>query len=486
MKLAPVLLLFVLGAQASWFGSNTPAYQDWGSERLAAWLKARNVPLPATIDPPTHKFLQELVKKHWNTAQDAASDAYDSASSSAGDAYDTASQYSQDAYNFGQQVFQSGREQAQFAFDHAVKTWDDSKLRQYLLDQGVIEPNGPREQLEQLARQKYREILRTMGSTTAYVAQTTQDFGRKAMEDRDWVYSSWDDSELRAYLVDKGLLKSKEELTREQMIKKFQDYYHSAVDPVYEFWSDSFINEWLYQHNIPPFNRDPPPRATLVQRMRAYYYDVTQYVWNTWTESDLRAWLISRNIIKSDAQITREKLERLVADNYLAAQDTIWSSWRDADIRGWLVEHDIVSQEKADKMTRAELEKTISARYNDASERTADYLVWPDARLRAYLREHGIPEEALPTSRPGLLQETRIRWVQARHRSDALYDRVMNLLAEGRHIAEEKLHQIISILTGKAYDAADYASGAAGYAHTYANEKARDAGAAAAKAKKEL
>jgi hypothetical protein len=46
----------------------------------------------------------------------------------------------------------------------------------------------------------------------------------------------------------------------------------------------------------------------------------------------------------------------------------------------------------------------ILFRYNDVSARTAAYHVWPDARLRAYLRERGVSEAALPTNRPGLLR----------------------------------------------------------------------------------
>jgi hypothetical protein len=46
----------------------------------------------------------------------------------------------------------------------------------------------------------------------------------------------------------------------------------------------------------------------------------------------------------------------------------------------------------------------ILFRYHDASARTASYVVWPDARLRAYLRERGVSEAALPTNRPGLLR----------------------------------------------------------------------------------
>jgi hypothetical protein len=36
--------------------------------------------------------------------------------------------------------------------DSAFDTWSESQLRQFLLDQGVIEPKGTKEQLVQMAR----------------------------------------------------------------------------------------------------------------------------------------------------------------------------------------------------------------------------------------------------------------------------------------------------------------------------------------------
>ena len=43
-------------------------------------------------------------------------------------------------------------------------------------------------------------------------------------------------------------------------------------------------------------------------------------------------------------------------------------------------------------------------RYKDYNAMTASYLTWPDARLRAYLREHGLSEDLVPGGRPGLLR----------------------------------------------------------------------------------
>lgn len=91
----------------------------------------------------------------------------------------------------------------------------------------------------------------------------------------------------------------------------------------------------------------------------------------------MREWLIEHGYIKSDVQKTRDELVALMSDKY------VWviSSFLSRMLTGGLWD-----------------------RYNDYSSRTAPYLVWPDARLRAYLRENNISEDALPTSRPGLLR----------------------------------------------------------------------------------
>lgn len=44
-------------------------------------------------------------------------------------------------------------------------------------------------------------------------------------------------------------------------------------------------------------------------------------------------------------------------------------------------------------------------RYTDVMSRTAAYLAWPDARLRAFLREHDVDDSKLPGSRTSLLRE---------------------------------------------------------------------------------
>lgn len=111
-------------------------------------------------------------------------------------------------------------------------------------------------------------------------------------------------------------------------------------------------------------------------------------------------------------------------------------------------------------------------RWTDQKEKSAAYLTWPDARLRAYLRERGISEAALPISRPGLLreyrfgrrsdtnadnfliEETRIRWVQSQKRAETLFAKIKEIVNSGLYKADEVISHIMGLLKGDL----DYAS----------------------------
>ena len=80
-------------------------------------------------------------------------------------------------------------------------------------------------------------------------------------------------------------------------------------------------------------------------------------------------------------------------------------------MRQWLIDHGYLRSDA--QKTRDDLIKLMQENYDDASAKTAAYLTWPDARLRAYLRENGVPEASIrPQTRDELLQEVRIRWYQ--------------------------------------------------------------------------
>ncbi|EMD35130.1 hypothetical protein CERSUDRAFT_116605 [Gelatoporia subvermispora B] len=457
-----ICALAASGAHASWFGSDKPAadYTDWSTEQLQEWLSSHSVALPTGT--PSRADLQSLVSSHWSSA----------------------SSYAAQQTDHAQHVFQNLKGDA---FD----TWDESRLRQFLLEHGVVNPSGPREQLALLAKQKWTAASRSassLGSTmsssasslggeasaraskavygdtkhqasksaSSVYAQATEDVARAMDDTKDYVYSTWDDNRLRAYLEERGVIESnKPTPARSQLLAWMRDTYVKATNPIWHAWSDSYIHEWLVRRGIIK-SEEKKKREQYLALMEKYYYDQKDTAYSSWDESQTKQWLVDHGIIKSNAQIQREKLQKLISDNYANAHDTVWSAWRDNDMRDWLIEHGYIRSDA--QKTRDELVKLMQDKYGEYSARTAPYLVWPDARLRAFLREHGVSEAALPTSRPGLLQEVRIRYVQTTTRAEALYARVKELVEGGVEVAEDKIGKVLDVLTGSAESAKERAA----------------------------
>ncbi|TDL26870.1 hypothetical protein BD410DRAFT_782959 [Rickenella mellea] len=474
-------------ASASWFGSDKPEYTTWDTKQLKKWLNDHDIQVPEGY---TQKELQELVKTN----------------------YDTSAAWSQAQYEKAQKAFQNAKEST---FD----SWDESRLREFLLEQGVVAPSGPREKLVLAAKQQYRSYTSAASSmsssasaaasTAVYgdkkyqasksassltssaasvAAQATETLARTLDNSKDYVYSTWDDNKLRSYLEDKGVIKTKQQATRDQLLNYMKETYASVSEPVWTAWSDSYIHEWLVAHGLVKSDYEKR-RDALVGKMQSYYYGPRDTVWSTWSESELKDWLVKHDIVKSDAQIQKEKMQKLVADNYNNAVDTVWGPWRDADIKGWLVERGYLRSDA--EVQRDELVKLMNQKYNEAGARSAAYLTWPDARLRAFLRNHNMSESALPTSRPGLLQETRIRYVQTSSRVEQLYAKIRDTINSGVEIAEEKLGQVLEILSGtndeahkKAKSAASAGAKSTDKASASASSLASSISAEAAKASK--
>jgi len=245
----PSLFLFTatltLAAQASWFGgsSNTkePAYSSWDTDHLRSWLELHNVPLPEHT--PTQAELRDLVASNWNKA----------------------SSWTYDQYTSAQELFTGIR-------DTSFDTWDESSLREFLLKQGVVAPKGPKEHLVQLAKSKYssytdaansfssrasatastaihgdaqhqmsKSVSSIASQATSAVNQAHKNAVKSFDQSKDYVYSTWSDNEMRTWLEKNGLLKTKSENKKEELLQMMHDAYGSVANPIWEAWSDSYL-----------------------------------------------------------------------------------------------------------------------------------------------------------------------------------------------------------------------------------------------------
>ena len=84
-----------------------------------------------------------------------------------------ASAWTSEQYAKAQKVFQGLKSDA---FD----SWDESRLREFLLEQGVVEPKGTREQLALLAKQKYRSYTSAASVYSASASSLASDTGASA------------------------------------------------------------------------------------------------------------------------------------------------------------------------------------------------------------------------------------------------------------------------------------------------------------------
>ncbi|KAH0579721.1 hypothetical protein H2248_002561 [Termitomyces sp. 'cryptogamus'] len=434
--------LFLLGlaatAQASsWFGSSEPppSYSSWSVSELTSWLQAHNVPIPSKT--PTQAELKALVQENWNAA----------------------TTWTYDQYSASQKYFTDVQANS---FD----AWDESRLREFLLSQGIVAPKGHKDQLVHLAKSQYRaytdaassfanrastaasgdSVHQATQSISSAAAHVTHTASRVLDSTKDYVYSTWDDNKLRNYLESKGVeVAEQTKQSRNDLLGLMYDAYAKVADPVYHAWSDSYLHNWLVSHNvISPAPPSPYSREYLLDKMQKFYYDANQSVYSTWSDSQLKEWLVEQGIVRSNAQLKREKMQKLVEDNYLAAQSTLTCAWSDSQLRDYLVEHGYIDNRSASRKKRDELVKLFQDKYHSVV--TPTYLAWPDARLRAYLRQHNVPEDQLPTARPGLLQETRIRWVETRSTTEALWSRVRDIVGGVEGGIEGRLWHIWNVL----------------------------------------
>lgn len=90
----------------------------------------------------------------------------------------------------------------------------------------------------------------------------------------------------------------------------------------------------------------------------------------------------------------------------------------------------------------------MNEKYNEAT--NAPYLAWPDARLRAQLRSYGVDDKKL-VGRDSLLQEMRVRYVEAGNTWSNLYNEASNYVYKGVSLANDAAKNFLGVSRGRVY-----------------------------------
>jgi hypothetical protein len=198
-------------------------YSEWDTKQLQNWLEQHRVNVPQAYYN-SKEDLQNLVAENWWSY----------------------TAWTDEQYNNAQRSFQN--------LKHSTfESWDESRLREFLLEQGIVEPKGPKEKLVLLAKNHYNayknagySLSSTVTDTVSSLVATSTDGALRAFDDsKDYVYSTWDDSQMKDHLVSRGVLKSNAQKTRDQYLKLMKENYADVANPVWQAWSDSYIVSFL-------------------------------------------------------------------------------------------------------------------------------------------------------------------------------------------------------------------------------------------------
>lgn len=84
----------------------------------------------------------------------------------------------------------------------------------------------------------------------------------------------------------------------------------------------------------------------------------------------------------------------------------------------------------------------MNEKYNEAT--SSPWLSWPDARLRATLRSYGVDDKKL-VGRDSLLQEMRVRYVEADNTWNNLWNDASNYVHKGVSYANDAFQNVFGV-----------------------------------------
>ncbi|QIW94565.1 hypothetical protein AMS68_000083 [Peltaster fructicola] len=251
----------------SWFGTaGRVAYNKWHETELERWLSDHDIPYPT---PSDRKNLQDLVQKNW---EDNIVKPYNRWDTNQLQSYITSKgkqvqkgteKNTQSLISQVAGVWTETTEQANDAWGKVENwlfdTWTESQLKSFLDYHDIPNPSPrTRDSLLHTARANYQKAATKTGQTFAYPG--------------DWVWQQWSDSEVKAWLDERGIpvpqggardklvasLRRNSKLAADSAKSSLASASKSAAsaqatlsDQLLNAWSDSEIKAWFDKNGIP-------------------------------------------------------------------------------------------------------------------------------------------------------------------------------------------------------------------------------------------
>lgn len=254
-----VVALATEGAIAStWFGKSV--YNKWHETELERWLSDHNVPYPTPAD---RKDLENLVKENWNSKVVNPYHSWDTQQlqsylSLKGQQAEKGTEKNKDSLiaqvkSYWFDMEDSASNSYANVRDWIFDSWTDSQLKAFCDRHNIPVPKPrTRDNLLKSARENYQTVANKLGETTSYPG--------------NWLYESWSESDLKAWLDERGYSVS-QPTTRDKLIASVRRNSRlashnmnaaaaaaaakqSLSDALFDSWSDSQLKEWADKNGI--------------------------------------------------------------------------------------------------------------------------------------------------------------------------------------------------------------------------------------------
>ncbi|KAK4495826.1 hypothetical protein PRZ48_013094 [Zasmidium cellare] len=258
-----VVALATQNVAADWFGK--AAYNKWHETELERWLSDHDVPYPAAAD---RKDLEDLVKNNWENNVVKPYNSWDtnrlqSYLGSKGQEVKKGTEKNKDTLIAQvQNYWHETADQANDAYHNVANwifdTWTESQLKAFLDKHGIPNPQPrTRDSLLATARSNYQTVANKLGESVNYPG--------------NWLYEQWSDSELKAWLDERGVpvpqpgnrdkliasVRRNAKIASDRAAEQYASASSSAAsaqqslsDALLESWSDSQIKEWADKNGI--------------------------------------------------------------------------------------------------------------------------------------------------------------------------------------------------------------------------------------------
>ncbi|KAJ5290412.1 uncharacterized protein N7443_010665 [Penicillium atrosanguineum] len=288
--------------------------------------------------------------------------------------------------------------------------WHETELERWLSDHDIPYPSpADRRDLENLVKSNWdSRVQKPLG-------QASDTISDELHQAREWVFDTWSDSQLKAFL-DRHGIPAPQPRKRDVLIKTARENYESVANKVgetasypgnwlYEQWTESDLKEWLDERGWPvpqPTTRDRliasvrrnsrlassqarNLASSAISSAQAAQSSLGDELFNAWSDSRLKEFLDEHNV-KVPQGSKRNELIALARKNraYLVDQAASASS----------VASSAASDAFGAATTRAgnqyaKATDDVKLKVEDQFDAAAS--TWSDSRLKAFLDARGVP-----------------------------------------------------------------------------------------------